>query len=196
MKLAFLLLLSVSAMAETNQPPTISGTPASTVKVGEAYSFVPTAKDPEGKKLTFVIKNRPTWASFSYSSGSLKGSPQSTHVGKYSNIVIYAKDGTNTTASKSFSITVSQAAVTSVTLKWTAPTQNTDGSTLSDLSGFNIYYGSSSSSLTQSIKISGASISTYVVDNLAAGTWYFAVTAVNAAGAESEKSTVASKKIG
>ena len=71
----------------------------------------------------------------------------------------------------------------------------TDGSTLTDLAGYRIRYGTSASALTQTIAIDNASVTTYVVEDLAPATWYFAVTAVNSTGSESTYSNVANKTI-
>jgi hypothetical protein len=43
--------------------------------------------------------------------------------------------------------------------------------------------------------INNAGVTTYVVENLAPATWFFAVTAVTSSGAESTHSNVASKQI-
>jgi hypothetical protein len=83
----------------------------------------------------------------------------------------------------------------SATLRWTPPTQNTDGSTLTNLKGFRIAYGTSPTALTQSIEVANAAITSYVVSDLAPGTWYFAVRSYNTAGAESINSNVASKTL-
>src|SRR5690606_18051920 len=56
-----------------NSPPTISGTPATSVEEGSAYSFTPTASDPDGDALTFTIQNRPAWAAFDPATGRLSG---------------------------------------------------------------------------------------------------------------------------
>lgn len=77
------------------------------------------------------------------------------------------------------------------TINWIPPTQNSDGSTLVDLAGYRIRYGTAPTALTQSIQIPGAA-SSYVVPSLAAGTWYFTVSAYTTAGAESDPSNVAS----
>jgi len=82
----------------------------------------------------------------------------------------------------------------SATLDWTAPTTNEDGSTLSDLTGYHVYVGASADLLNREIDVGGPSTH-YVVDNLAAGTWYFAVTAVNSVGLESNLSNTVSKTI-
>ena len=76
-----------------------------------------------------------------------------------------------------------------ITLNWTAPTENTDGTPLTDLSGYDIHYGTKSGNYTQSVSVSNAGIATYVVDNLTPGTYYFSVSAVNSAGTESPLSS-------
>jgi hypothetical protein len=83
----------------------------------------------------------------------------------------------------------------SATLSWTPPTQNTDGSTLSNLAGFRIQYGSSPSALSQTIQVANPGIATYVVSGLSSGTWYFSVKAYTSSGAESANSTVVNKTI-
>jgi Fibronectin type III domain len=81
------------------------------------------------------------------------------------------------------------------TLSWTAPTRNTDGTPLTDLAGYHVYFGRDSSNLTQFIDIAGATSVRYVVTGLAAGTYYFAVSAYNKLGLESARSNVVSKTI-
>jgi hypothetical protein len=72
---------------------------------------------------------------------------------------------------------------------------NTDGSAITDLAGYYVYYGTSTSALTQIIDVSGASTTAVSIENLASGTYYFAVVAYNAAGIESSDSNVVSKTI-
>lgn len=80
----------------------------------------------------------------------------------------------------------------SITLAWDAPTQNTDGSALTNLQGYEILYGTSSSALTQKISINSIGQQNYVVENLSSGTWYFEVIAINASGAQSGPSSIVS----
>jgi hypothetical protein len=87
------------------------------------------------------------------------------------------------------------AATGSASLAWTPPTQNTDGSTLTDLRGYRIYHGTSAASLSVLLDVANPGITTSVVDNLGSGTHYFAISAYNAAGAESARSAIGSKTI-
>jgi len=76
-----------------------------------------------------------------------------------------------------------------ITLNWTPPTENTDGTPLTNLAGYDIHYGPASGDYTQSISITNPGLATYVVDNLTPGTYYFSVAAVNSAGTESPLSS-------
>ncbi len=175
--------------------PTISGSPATSVRVGSAYSFTPTARDPNGDRLTFSISNRPSWASFSTSTGRLSGTPTSAQVGTYSNIVIRVSDGRTTVSLPAFNIAVTDVSAGSATLTWTPPTRNADGSTLSNLAGYRIVYGTSPTSLNRTMEVRNPGISTYVVENLSPATYYFAVRAFTSTGTESANSNVASKVV-
>lgn len=83
----------------------------------------------------------------------------------------------------------------SATLKWTAPTTNSNGSALTDLAGYHIYYGTSVGSLSNKVSVTSASTLTYTVTGLGQGTWYFAITAYTNTGLESALSNVGSKTI-
>ena len=79
----------------------------------------------------------------------------------------------------------------SVTLSWTPPTRNSDGSTLGAcatggasgdcLAGYTLHYGSSSENYTGEITITDPSSTTYVLSdsNFPTGTYYFAISAYN-----------------
>ena len=98
-------------------------------------------------------------------------------------------------ASTSVDSTPPTASNTDVTINWTPPTENTDGTPLTDLSGYNIHYGTSSGNYTQTVSVSNPGLATYVVDNLTPGTYYFAVGAVNSAGTESPLSSEVSATV-
>jgi hypothetical protein len=116
-----------AATVNVNKAPEISGAAVTSAQVDRPYAFKPTAADADGDKLTFSIQGKPSWAIFDMSTGTLYGTPSAAHTGTYSNIVISVSDGNLTAALAPFSITVEPALSKTVTLKWTAPTMNTDG---------------------------------------------------------------------
>ena len=178
--------------------PTISGSPAASDTAGQAYSFVPTTTNSGGGTLTFSISNMPAWASFNATTGALSGTPSSAQVGSYANIVIGVSNGSASASLAAFSINVTAspvAATGAADLSWTPPTQNTDGTPLTDLAGYTIYYGTNSGSLTQTIQLASPSATSYVVSNLNAGTYYFAVQAYSSDGTRSTLSALGSKTI-
>lgn len=182
-------------VAVANRAPTISGTPASTATVGQIYSFTPTASDLDGDKLMFIVDNRPPWATFDTATGKLSGTPATSDIGVRSEIRIRVQDGKGGEATLAFGkLTTVAAALGSVTLSWTPPTQNTDGTPLTDLAGYRILYGTAPAAFSQTISVPG-NVSAYVVDNLAPATWHFAVRAYNTAGIESANSSIASKSL-
>lgn len=177
-----------------NTPPTISGAPATSATAGAAYRFTPTAADTDGDPLSFSIQNQPAWASFSPATGTLSGKPTAANFGSYSNIVISVSDGVTSASLAPFSIAVSSPSG-SATVSWTAPTTYTDGTALTDLAGYHVYYGTSPSSLTQEIDVANAGATRDTISNLASTTWYFAVTAYTTSGLESALSSVVSKAV-
>jgi hypothetical protein len=188
--------ITVSTTGGTNQPPKISGTPPTSVAAGSAYAFTPTASDPEGKTLAFTITNKPGWATFSTTTGKLSGTPSSAQTGTYPSIVISVSDGSASASLAAFAIVVSTTTTTgSATLSWTPPTRNSDGSTLTNLAGYRILYGTSPSSLTRTVQVANPGTSRYVVEDLAAGTWYFSLRSYTTSGAESTASNTASKTV-
>ncbi len=132
---------------------------------------------------------------FDTASGALSGTPQAGDAGSYANISISVSDGNLAATLPEFTITVNQVSLGSVTLNWTAPTQNTDGSVLMNLAGYKIYYGTSPDNYPNQISINNPGITTDLVDNLTPNTWYFVSTAFNSAGEESDVSNVAIRTI-
>jgi hypothetical protein len=135
------------------------------------------------------------WATFSSATGRLSGTPTSAQIGSYTNVVISVSDGKASTALAPFAITVADASNGAASLTWMPPTQNTDGTTLTNLAGYRIVYGVSASQLTQTIQLTNAGMSSYLVENLAPGTYYFAIRAYTSSGAESADSNVVAKVV-
>jgi Putative Ig domain len=197
-------LSSTATAAETGTAATatISGTPSTSVTVGTNYSFTPSASDSDGGALKFSIANAPAWATFSATTGQLSGSPKVTDTGTTMNIVITAADGSATASLPAFSITVTGTAATnpgsgSATVKWVAPTENSNGTALTNLAGFTVYYGTDASTLSQaqSVQVANPAALSYTVTGLASGTWYFAVASYTTSGQASTLSAVSSKTI-
>ena len=114
------------------------------------------------------------------SSGSSSGSTVAS--GSSSSGSTKASSSSSGTTSSSSGTTASTG---TASLQWTAPTDDTSGAVLQNLKGYNIYYGTSSGSMTNKIAITTAGITNYVIQNMQSGTWYFAMTAVNTSGVES-----------
>ena len=180
-----------SSQSGGNTAPTISGSPAPSVTIGNSYVFQPTASDADNDPLTFSISNRPSWASFNSSTGRLSGTPGS--VGTFSNIRISVSDGQSTVALSTFSITVNDAALQtgSVSLSWTPPVARADGSALamSEITGYTVHYGTSAGNYPNSLNINDGSATSATITNLPLSTYYMVVTTRDSGGAESRYSS-------
>lgn len=178
-----------------NRRPVLSGTAPGSVVATQAYSFTPQATDADGDTLTFAISNQPAWARFDPATGKLSGTPSLADTGTYANISISASDGLSRSTIAAFSITVVASGTGTATISWVPPTENTDGTTLTDLAGYRIRYGTDASNLDQVIVIDNPGLTSYMIENLGPARWYFGVTSVTIDGAESTLSNLASKVI-
>ena len=203
---------SSSAPAVKAMQISTSASAQGSVSVGQTFTLTPNVTGGTGKTLTFSVANAAPWMSFNSSTGVLTGTPTAADVNTYANIVISVSDGQESASTAPFTIQVLAAAATTgsgasgsgtsgsgttgtADVSWTPPTTNTDGSTLTDLAGYNIYYGTSPTALTKKVQVSNIGVTNYVISGLTTGTWYFAVTAYSSAGTESSLSNVASKTI-
>ncbi|MEQ1800508.1 MAG: hypothetical protein ABL989_01180 [Gammaproteobacteria bacterium] len=180
--------VSVGGSTPTNSAPSISGTPRTSVAVGSTYTFNPSSSDPDGDQVTYSIQNKPNWADFSTSTGALTGAPTLADVGTVSGIVISVSDGQASRSLAGFALTVVSQGSYGGTLGWQPPTSDGDGDELNDLAGFRIYYGNQSRAYTQSINVNNPGVSSYYIDGLVAGTYYFAVSSYDFSGNESAPS--------
>ena len=190
---------STSSSAPTVKAMQISTTASAqgSVTVGQTFTLTPNVTGGNGKTLTFSVANAAPWMTFNAGTGVLTGTPTAADVGTYANVVISVSDGQESASAAPFTIQVVAAAAASGTadVSWTPPTTNTDGSTLTNLAGYNIYYGTSPNALNQQVQVSNVGVTNYVISGLTTGTWYFAVTAYTSTGTESGLSNVASKTI-
>jgi hypothetical protein len=180
----------------SSSPIVLEGTPPGSVSVGSDYGFEPTVSSGSGT-IVFGIEGQPAWTSFDAATGALAGSPAAADVGLSGEIIITAGNGTSTSSLRPFTVQVNPSTVVPsagvATLIWVAPTENTDGTPLSNLAGYYVHYGNSESALTQTIDVGDAEAITYVVSGLSAGTYYFAVSAYNSLGLEGAWSNIDSK---
>jgi hypothetical protein len=173
----------------------ISGSPGTSDVAGTAYSFTPTTTAPRDTTLTFSIKNAPAWTAFNTATGQLSGTPTAAYAGTYSNIVISVSDGMSSASLASFSIAVNQISNGTATVNWIPPTDNSNGTALTGLAGYEIHYGTASNNLSQTAQVANSGLTSYTLTNLTAGTWYFGVTAYTTSGTQSSMSNLASKTI-
>jgi hypothetical protein len=178
-----------------NTAPAISGHASTAVNAGAAYAFTPTAADANEDRLLFSIKNMPDWARFNPASGGLSGTPTAADVGTYSNVQISVSDGKASAVLPSFTIAVNQMSAGNAALDWTAPTENSDGSVLTNLAGYNVHYGTSPDELTHIDKLANPGLTSYVVEDLSTGKWYFSISSYATNGTESSNSGVVSTTI-
>ena len=184
--------------ASANSAPVISGQPTASVSVGQKYTFSPTASDADQDTLTYSIDSKPTWATFDAKTGMLSGTPTAANVGSHENIIVKVTDGKATVALPEFALTVDAASSNTsgtATLSWEPPSQNVDGTALTGLTGYKIHYGTEPGNYSSTISIDTVAMTTYVIDGLNAGTYYFAITAVSTGGLESELSGEATTTI-
>jgi hypothetical protein len=172
------------SIAESS-PPVIYGEPNKSAVVGSVYSFHPDAEDEDGDDLSFSIVNKPSWASFDATTGALEGRPAEKDLGTTDPIEVSVSDGGSIAALDGFTITVEQAGPVSFTIAWQPPSENEDGTPLTDLAGYRIYYGTSSGNYSEEVRLDSPGLTSYVVDNLAPGTYFLVMTSVNSRDMES-----------
>jgi hypothetical protein len=205
------LAMSLATVGHASTSIAGVGAPPTSVAVTYYYGFQTWATDTDGRAVTYSIANKPSWATFNTQYGHLYGTPPTSAVGTYNGIVISASDGVSSASLPAFSITVtgpgsssssgssggSTGSTTgSATVNWQPPTANSNGTAITNLAGYTISYGTNASNLSSSVKVTNPGLTSYVIENLTAGTtYYFGVSAYNSAGETSKVSNVASKKI-
>jgi hypothetical protein len=110
-------------------------------------------------------------------------------------ITVTAEDTAGVTASRSIVVNRESGQTGSAALSWAAPTARTDGSPLTNLAGYKIFYGRMAGVYDYQIDISNPAVLTYVVENLVSGDWYFALTAYDSQGIESGRSNEVLRQI-
>ena len=194
---------SGSTSGTSAAPPTssvasvaIAGSPQTTATAGKAYSFQPSVSQGSGT-ISFSITGQPHWASFNSATGALSGTPSTSDEGTSAPITISASNGSSSASLASFTIQVNAPGGTSgsAALSWSAPTINTNGTPITNLAGYHIYYGTNEYSLSNTVDITSPTATSYVIVGLSHGTYYFTIVAYNSAGVDSPQSSTVSKTI-
>jgi Putative Ig domain len=189
---------AIAAPSSPSASITMEGIPSATATVGEPYSFQPKVTS-SGTGISFSATGLPSWLAVNTSTGALAGTPSASDEGTTGHIVITASTAGVSATTTPFTIRVQPAAAASTTvsvkLSWAAPTENTDGTPVTDLAGYHIYYGTNPAELTLWASVVGAGSTTYVVGDLPSGSYYFSVVAYNTSGVDSGQSNLANETI-
>ena len=108
------------------------------------------------------------------------------------NVTATDSDGNEYTDSISVNVlAVTDSTKVSVQISWEAPTLNEDGSSLTNLAGYKIYYGQSETNLDTSLSVNDPLQTSFKIDQLAPDhRYFFCVSAYNSQGKESKCSDV------
>ena len=111
------------------------------------------------------------------------------------NVFNLSCSGAGGTANYSLNVNVNVYNNGTALLSWEPPLSNEDGTALTDLAGYKIYYGTRPGDYTETIDIDNPGLTSYLIENLAPNTWYFVMTAYTSSNLESTYSAEASKTI-
>ena len=91
----------------TNDAPTLQGTPVTTATVGEPYTFTVVGNDVDaGATLIYSINQNPPWMSIDTSTGVVSGVPGIGDVGTSMGVAVCVSDGAASTCLPVFNVTV------------------------------------------------------------------------------------------
>ena len=110
-------------------------------------------------------------------------------------ITVTAEDTGGSTHSRAITVNRESGESGSATLSWEAPTTRTDGSPLTNLAGYKIYYGRMPDTYDYTIEVTNPGVLTYVVEGLSSGEWFFALSAYDSGNSESNRSNEVSRII-
>lgn len=110
-------------------------------------------------------------------------------------ITVTVTDETGASNSDSLMVTRESTGTSAVTISWQPPTERTNGTLLTNLAGYRIYYGRMSETYDFEVQIANPGVLSYVVDDLTPGEWFFAAAAYDGSGNQSDYSEEASATI-
>jgi hypothetical protein len=193
---AFLaVLLQLALPARASALLMLGGAPTETAWVDSVWQFAPMVyvQDVAASELVYSAENLPPWMGLDPHTGTLIGMPGPQHVGTYDEISITMSGGGVRVTGAPFSVTVAQRiSARSVLLQWVAPGANRDGTPLEGLGGYVIYSGTSPYELEPLLYVFGGDILSHDLRDVPAGEHFFAVSAFDTGGMESDLSPVVS----
>jgi len=110
-------------------------------------------------------------------------------------IIVSATDVEGKVSTDQLTVNREMTGTSSAALSWNPPQQRTDGTPLTNLAGYRIYYGRMSETYDYQIEIDNPGVVTYVVEGLVPGDWYFVAAAYDSQGLQSERSNEVLREI-
>lgn len=187
---------SVSATASLTVTPatltTISLTPASSsMTAGSTVQFTATGSYSDGS--TQNLTTSAIWSASNTAVASVSNATGSKGLGTGVASGTATISATSNGVSGSAALTVTAPSTASISLAWDPATTYSDGSPITDLAGYRVYYGTVPGTYSSSVDV--GNMTNYTISNLTSGTYYLAVTVRNLSGTESAYSNQVSKSI-
>lgn len=187
---AIALALGVAMRAESAATRVLlSGTPTTVVSAKTRYSFSPSSYVQSDEGFRFEIANKPAWATFDPIWGRLSGLPTEQDIGETRDVSISLVSGDQRATLPPFTIKVAApvAGVAAkpprfVTLRWVPPSDNVDGTPLTDLAGYVLLLGSSPGDLRPLRTLDAQASPMAVLSDLPHGYNFISIRSYNRAG--------------
>lgn len=185
-----------------NDAPVLASIGDKSVTAGATLNFNISATDSDSTVPILEASGLPAYAQFYdlyNGTGSFTISPAQTSPTGMQNITFIARDAQNPVLTDSETITISIVAASvggntgSASLSWTPPIEREDGTalSLSEISGYTVYYGASSGNYTKSLNINDGFATSATITDLPPGSHYMVVTTRDFDGRESSYSSEA-----
>jgi len=191
--LSFLTACDQDSASNDDTNPTVDLGPDLTVDIGESVHLDPTIKNLDTDTISYL------WIQTSGNPISLPDNNSSyiaftPLVNDLLEFELTVTDNQEQEYKDAVSVTVlPENGKYTAQLNWTAPTENEDGSILTNLAGYKIYYGQSITNLNVSIVVNAPLETSYDISNLDSdNSYFFCISAYSAAGFESKCSDTVS----
>jgi hypothetical protein len=142
----------------------------------------------EGQETVDMARTTRLWITFSLMSfaGLILGGCNNSAAGG-------AAPSSTSSTSNTLPTSGNPATAGTASLSWLTPPANSNGTL--EVEGYHIYFGSSAQNLTHVVNVESPNATSFVINNLPAGTWYFGIASYNAEKVESSMSAIVSAGI-